>query len=83
MHEASAAGKLSPGLRATCFTTPRPGYELYDLEADSSELDKLSGKPELAGVERELREDLARKMALDFDYLPLPALMDDAGESVK
>jgi hypothetical protein len=76
MQEANTAGKLSPGLRATCFTTPRPGYELYDLEADSSELNKLGGKPEL-------REDLARKMALDFDYLPLPALMDDAGEPVK
>jgi arylsulfatase A-like enzyme len=83
MQEANAAGKLSPGLRATYFTTPRPVYELYDLEADPSELNNLSGKPELAAVERELREALARKMVLDFDYLPLPALMDEAGEPAK
>jgi hypothetical protein len=29
-------------------------------------------------VERELREALAEKMILDWDYLPLPALMHDA-----
>jgi N-sulfoglucosamine sulfohydrolase len=53
-------------------------YELYDLEADPSELNNLSGKPELAKVERELRVALAEKMILDFDYLPLPAI-DNAG----
>ena len=36
----------------------------------------LSGKPELAAVERELRLALAEKMILDFDYLPLPAIPD-------
>ena len=66
-------------LRATYFTTPRPVYELYDLEADPSELNNLSGKPELAAVERELRVALAEKMILDFDYLPLPT--SDGGAS--
>ena len=75
---AAAEGKLAPGVQATYFTTPRPVYELYDLDADPSELNNLSGKPELAAVERELREALAEKMILDFDYLPLPALLDDA-----
>jgi hypothetical protein len=77
MQAANAAGKLSAGLRATYFTSPRPVYEFYDLDADPSELNNLSGQPEYASVERELREALAEKMILDFDYLPLPALLDD------
>jgi arylsulfatase A-like enzyme len=80
MQAANAADKLLPGLRATYFTTPRPVYELYDLEADPSELTNLSGKPEVATVERDLRNALAEKMILDYDYLPLPALLDDQGQ---
>lgn len=83
MQAANAAGKLSAGLRATYFTTPRAVYELYDLEADPSELANLSGKPELAEVERELRSALAKKMILDFDYLPLPALLGSDGPPPK
>jgi hypothetical protein len=76
MQEANAAGKLPAGMVATYFTTPRPVYELYDLEADPAELNNLSGKPELAKIERELRAALAEKMILDWDYLPLPDLME-------
>lgn len=75
---AQAEGKLAAGVSATYFTTPRPVYELYDLEADPSELNNLSGKPEVAAIERELRVALAEKMILDFDYLPLP----DFGEAM-
>jgi arylsulfatase A-like enzyme len=71
---AEKAGKLSDGVRATYFTAPRPVYELYDLEKDPSELNNLSGRAELSGIERPLRAALAEKMVLDFDYLPLPAL---------
>ncbi|MGE0535289.1 MAG: sulfatase [Pirellulales bacterium] len=71
---AHTAGELGPGVSTTYFTTPRPVYELYDLEADPSELDNLSGKPELAAVELELRTALAEKMIVEFDYLPLPDL---------
>jgi arylsulfatase A-like enzyme len=76
IQAAQAAGKLAPGLGATYFTKPRPVYELYDLDADPSELDNLSGKTEFAHVEQELREALAEKMILDWDYLPLPDLME-------
>jgi N-sulfoglucosamine sulfohydrolase len=76
---AAAEGRLQPGVQATYFTTPRPVYELYDLDNDPSELNNLSGQPELTAVERELREALAEKMILDWDYLPLPALMDESG----
>jgi hypothetical protein len=79
MQAANAAGKLSAGLRATYFTSPRSVYEFYDLDADPSELNNLSGQPEYASAERELREALAKKMILDFDYLPLPALFDGNG----
>src|SRR5262245_42926122 len=77
MKAANADGTLAAALRGTYFTTPRPVYELYDLEKDPSELNNLSGKPEVAAVERELRLALAEKMILDFDYLPLPALAAD------
>lgn len=83
MQSANEAGILSAGLRATYFTTPRPVYELYDLEADPSELNNLSGKPEVAAIEGELRLALAEKMILDFDYLPLPAQLGDDGAPIR
>lgn len=76
---AHQAGTLAAPLARTYFTTPRPVYELYDLTADPSELNNLSGKPELAAVERDLRLALTEKMILDFDYLPLPAIRSDPG----
>ena len=78
MTAANEAGKLAAGLRATYFTTPRPVYELYDLEADPSELRNRSGEPALREVERGLRVALAEKMILDFDYLPLPDTLEPA-----
>ena len=79
---AQAEGRLASGVSSTYFTTPRLVYELYDLDADPSELNNLSGKPELAAIEKELRIALAEKMILDFDYLPLPALSSgDATET--
>ncbi len=76
MKAANESGSLPEPLKATYFTTPRPVYELYDLDADPSELNNLSGSNELADVERELRIALAEKMIVDFDYLPLPAIAD-------
>ena len=88
MKEAHADGKLAPGVSATCFTTPRPVYELYDLEADPSELNNLSGKPELAAVERAaavtaLRESEERYRTLfetmDQGFCVIEMLFDEAG----
>jgi hypothetical protein len=81
IQEANAAGKLSAGLKATYFSTPRPVYELYDLDADPSELNNLSGKPQVARVEKDLRAAMVEKMILDFDYLPLPQQLDEDGKS--
>jgi arylsulfatase A-like enzyme len=65
-------GRLDPVLDRVYFTLPRPVTELYDLEADPNELNNLSGKPELAEVERGLQVALQEKMILDYDFLPLP-----------
>lgn len=72
MKAAHAAGTLGPQFVRAYFTTPRPIYELYDLEADPGELENLAGKPELKAVERELKVALQEKMIVDYDYLPLP-----------
>ena len=72
MIAANRAGRLSPDLVRAYFTTPRATFELYDLENDPGELHNLAGKAELAQVERSLKEALAEKMILDWDFLPLP-----------
>ena len=73
--EAAAAGRLEAGLQATYFATPRPVYELYDLDNDPSELNNLSGQPDLASVERELRS-AGRE---DDPRLGLPPVARDDG----
>ncbi len=83
IQAANAEGKLSPEFKSTYFTTPRPVYELYNLDADPSELKNLSGAPEYTEIERELRMALAEKMILDFDYLPLPNLMESDAPAAK
>lgn len=76
MQAADAAGQLSPGVHSTYFVAPRPVYELYDLQADPSELNNLSGQAATLEVERTLRRALAEKMIVEFDHLPLPDLLD-------
>jgi arylsulfatase A-like enzyme len=80
MTMANDEGTLAPEFRRAHFTTPRPIYELYDLDADPSEMNNVVGDPELAPVEEELRLALIKKMTLDFDYLPLPS--DKVGEAI-
>lgn len=74
--QANAQGALPRGVSATYFSTPRPIYEFYDLQADPSELNNISGQSSVAATEREMRIALAEKMILDFDYLPLPDVSD-------
>ncbi len=77
---AATEGTLSEALMRTYFMTPRPVYEFYDLQSDPFELNNLSGQDELHEIEREHRIALAKKMIRDFDYLPLPDVMEPAGE---
>lgn len=69
---AHKAGLLKPEHERAYFTRPRPVIELYDLQADPSELNNLAGKPELKAVEQELKVALADKMVTDYDFLPPP-----------
>lgn len=72
MARAHESKGLATEFEALYFTSPRPVYELYDLESDPNELNNLYGSQGLEAVTRELKEALQRKMILDFDYLPLP-----------
>jgi arylsulfatase A-like enzyme len=72
MQAAAKAGALSAPLVATYFTSPRPTYELYDLDADPGELTNLAGKADFASVENDLKRALTEKMVLDWDFLPTP-----------
>lgn len=73
MVAAHESGKLAPALDKTYFTSPRPIFEFYDLQADPGELNNLAGRPEVKDAEAKLRHALIEKMILDWDYLPLPA----------
>jgi len=70
--KAHETGALDSSFATFWFTRPRPIFELYDLQADPSELRNLAGQPEVKEVEQELKEAMQGKMILDFDYLPLP-----------
>jgi arylsulfatase A-like enzyme len=74
-------GKLAPQFVRAYFTTPRPVFELYDLEQDPAELNNVAGERDFAKVERELKAALQEKMILDYDYLPLP--IADKGQKKK
>ena len=64
--------QLDSAFETLWFTSPRAVYELYDLEADPSELRNLAGQPDVKDIEQRLKEALQEKMILDYDYLPLP-----------
>jgi len=72
LGEMNAAGKLAPEFSRIYFSPTRPMFELYDLRNDPSEMNNLSGNPEAAAVERELKAALQEWMILERDYVPLP-----------
>ncbi len=83
MVKAHEAKNLATEFEALYFTSPRPVYELYDLDSDPNELINIYGRKELADVTQELKETLQRKMILDFDYLPLPIASDPKKSQAK
>ncbi len=66
-------GTLAERFVRMYFTTPRPIYQLFDLENDPLEINNLSGQSAYDEVESELRKALMEKMLIDYDYLPLPS----------
>lgn len=72
MAAANAEGKLAPQFVRSYFASPRPTFELYDLENDPGELHNLSGDPKYKVIEHDLKRALTEKMILDWDFLPAP-----------
>jgi len=72
------AGKLNAAQRQ--FFEPRPVEALYDIEADPHEINDLSGNPEYAGILKDLRKRLARKVKSlpDLSFLPEPVMLAEA-----
>ncbi len=77
MHALYREGKLNE-LQARIFSPKRPPEELYDLENDPYETVNLAGKPEVAAVQKQLREELYDWMAgsRDLGLIPEPILED-------
>jgi arylsulfatase A-like enzyme len=74
LAEMNAAGKLSPEMSRIYFSPTRPMFELYDLVNDPREFNNLIGKPEVAGIQQELKTALQEWMILERDFLPLPVV---------
>jgi arylsulfatase A-like enzyme len=72
MKAAHEAGRLAEPFVKAYFTSPRPTFELYDLDADPGELRNLAGDPKHKEIELELKRALTEKMVLDWDFLPTP-----------
>jgi arylsulfatase A-like enzyme len=78
LQEQNAAGKLSPELSRMYFSKTRPMFELYDLQADPSEMNNLIDQPESASIAAELKKELAEWMILEHDFLPHPLATGEA-----
>ena len=65
-------GTLPEKYEQAFFAEPRSMFELYDLQQDPDEFNNLSGNPDYADVEQQLKEELHEWMMIYQDYLPLP-----------
>ncbi len=70
MVAAHQAGTLKPEIDRAYFQRPRPVLELYDLDADPSELHNIAGQLEYRDIQRTLMAALQEKQITDYDYLP-------------
>ncbi len=64
---------LSPLHERLLFASPRPEFQLYDLESDPHELNNLSGQAATAAIEATLRSALGKWMVRESDFLPPPS----------
>lgn len=69
MLQLQAAGRLPPEQQA-CFQTPRPKWELYDLQRDPGELDNLFEDPAYASVRSAMLHALDQWTEETGDYIP-------------
>jgi len=69
MMELEKAGEL-PASQRLCFTTPRPEWEFYDLEADPFEMKNVIADPNYESQINELKLALTRWQEETNDVLP-------------
>jgi len=75
LRERYAAGELDEKFSKTYIFSPeRPMFEFYDLRKDPGEMTDLSGNPDYAEAEHELKAQLHRWMIIYQDVIPLPIL---------
>jgi N-sulfoglucosamine sulfohydrolase len=72
VRELAKAKKLPAPLDALYDGRQRDMIEVFDLSKDPNEFENLSGKPEIAAIEKDLRAALLEWMILERDFLPLP-----------
>ncbi len=68
----SRGGPRPSGWDERYFVSPRPMFELFDLEQDPYEQRNLAGDPAFAQTLRELKGLMHEWMILERDYVPLP-----------
>lgn len=76
MRQLKAQDKLTPAQLA-CFITPRPQYELYDLQNDPQELHNLADDPTHTVIKSELLKALDDWSAKTGDYIPTKRTPDE------
>lgn len=64
-------------LKQACFRSPRPPWELYDLQRDPGELNNLANDPAYAKVTESLKKSLAGWSVETGDYLPSKRTPDE------
>lgn len=69
MRKLRDEGKLTPE-QSTCFVSPRPAEELYDLTANPHELKNLAADPKYAKTLAEMRKTLADWQRRTHDVAP-------------
>lgn len=76
MLKLNQAGKLTKPQR-TCFQSPRPAFELYDLQRDPGEVTNRIDDPAYAQVKRRLMTALAEWAVETSDFLPSKRTPDE------
>ncbi len=64
-------------LQRSCFVSPRPRFELYDLVSDPTESKNLASDPAFAAPLREMKTALADWAATTSDYMPTKRTPDE------
>ncbi|MEM1228530.1 MAG: sulfatase [Planctomycetota bacterium] len=76
MLRLNAKGALSTAQQA-CFRSPRPAWELYDLQRDPGELNNRIDEPAYASTKKRLQEAMESWTKTTGDYLPSKRTPDE------